>query len=381
MADANITGLDHLFAILNAPAQTAPQKAQAVPKCPGLSGHGGVVMRTSPRQYKARVVYSNSGGRQSTAAAGSARQLAQEVPSCSSGQGAPASKLKVPLASIFSESQKAEIKKEVKKEKMKKDKKSKKHPKASSVAVKELSLNASDSDSLSASSSSVDASEKRPSDKNFYASSMAPPRAAVTAASRVIPEVCKLTPELNSADILHSTRDFTGMGGKSPAPAVVSGGQFVKNTVATGHGMKQGKSSTMVRQSTQHPPNLKEPTHDPRISNNSGTLNVPSRQHPGESSSDEDLPAFSFTTGKLTYKAVQSNSSQSDQKNEKKRKKQVVKSEPRSPNVKRRKISIERNYYFLSPPVPMHGGLLCVAFCLSVCPSVRLSVCPSVQVD
>ena len=340
VADANITGLDHLFAILNAPAQTAPQKAQAVPKCPGLSGHGGVVMRTSPRQYKARVVYSNSGGRQSTAAAGSARQLAQEVPSCSSGPGAPASKLKVSLASVFTESQKAEIKKEVKKEKTKKDKKSKKHPKASSVAVKELSSNASDSDSLSASSCNVDANQKRPGDKKFYASSMAPPRAAATAASRVIPEVCKLTPELNSADILHSTRDFTGMGGKSPAPAVhdmrpASVGQFVKYTVATGHGMKQGKSSTMVR-----------PTNDPRISNNSRTLNVPSRQHPGESSSDEDLPAFSFTTGKLTYKAMQSNSSQSDKKNEKKRKKQVVKSEPKSPNVKRRKISIERNYYF-----------------------------------
>ncbi len=35
-------------------------------------------------------------------------------------------------------------------------------------------------------------------------------------------------------------------------------------------------------------------------------------------------------------------------------------------------------YSFLSPPVLMHGGLLCVAFCLSVCPSVRLSVCLSV---
>ena len=25
---------------------------------------------------------------------------------------------------------------------------------------------------------------------------------------------------------------------------------------------------------------------------------------------------------------------------------------------------------FLSPPVLMHGGLICIAFCLSVCPSV-----------
>ncbi len=30
----------------------------------------------------------------------------------------------------------------------------------------------------------------------------------------------------------------------------------------------------------------------------------------------------------------------------------------------------------LSPPVPMHGGLLCVAFCLSVRPSVRLCKLP-----
>ena len=29
-------------------------------------------------------------------------------------------------------------------------------------------------------------------------------------------------------------------------------------------------------------------------------------------------------------------------------------------------------YLFLSPPVVMHGGLLCIAFCLSVCPSVCL---------
>ncbi len=33
---------------------------------------------------------------------------------------------------------------------------------------------------------------------------------------------------------------------------------------------------------------------------------------------------------------------------------------------------------FLSPPVLMHGGLLCVTFRLSICPSVCLSVCPSV---
>ncbi len=32
--------------------------------------------------------------------------------------------------------------------------------------------------------------------------------------------------------------------------------------------------------------------------------------------------------------------------------------------------------YFLSPPVLMHGGLLGVAFCPSVCLSVRLSVRP-----
>ena len=36
---------------------------------------------------------------------------------------------------------------------------------------------------------------------------------------------------------------------------------------------------------------------------------------------------------------------------------------------------------YLSPPVLMHGGLLCIAFCLSVCLSVRLSVCPSVRLS
>ncbi len=35
----------------------------------------------------------------------------------------------------------------------------------------------------------------------------------------------------------------------------------------------------------------------------------------------------------------------------------------------------QRQVEFLSPPVLMHGGLLCVAFRLSVCLSVRLSVC------
>ncbi len=29
--------------------------------------------------------------------------------------------------------------------------------------------------------------------------------------------------------------------------------------------------------------------------------------------------------------------------------------------------------WFLSPPVPTHGGLLCIAFCLSICPSVQVT--------
>ena len=33
---------------------------------------------------------------------------------------------------------------------------------------------------------------------------------------------------------------------------------------------------------------------------------------------------------------------------------------------------------FLSPPVLMHGGLLCVAICPSVCPSVCLSICAKI---
>ncbi len=38
----------------------------------------------------------------------------------------------------------------------------------------------------------------------------------------------------------------------------------------------------------------------------------------------------------------------------------------------------ERSLPFLSPPALMHGGLLGVAFYLSVCPSICLSVCLSV---
>ncbi len=34
-------------------------------------------------------------------------------------------------------------------------------------------------------------------------------------------------------------------------------------------------------------------------------------------------------------------------------------------------LGYDLRFYFFSPPVPMHGGLLCIAFCLSVC----LSVC------
>ncbi len=365
VADANITGLDHLFAILNAPTQEAPHgKAQAVPKCSMVPAHGGVVLRTSPRQYKARVMYGSSGGRQPTAAAGSARQptaaagsarqLAQEVPSCSAGQETPASKLKVSLASVFSESQKAEIKKEIKKEKMKKDKKSKKHPKASTVAVKEHLSVASDSDSLSA-SSSIDTNEKRAGDKKYYASSMAPPRAAATAASRVIPEVCKLTPELNSADILYSTRDSTAQSGKSPAPVGQSVHQS-KHPAPAEHILQQSNSPALASHSEagvpSRPPILKHSINEVRATKRkkstgkqheeSKTLNLESSQSSLESSSDEELPKFSFATGKLTYKAIP------DKKNEKKRKKQLVKSEPKSPKMKRRKISIECNYFFIN---------------------------------
>ncbi len=43
-------------------------------------------------------------------------------------------------------------------------------------------------------------------------------------------------------------------------------------------------------------------------------------------------------------------------------------------NTVKFRVRVLGNKTFLSPPVLMHGGLLCVAFRLSVCPSVCLSL-------